>query len=403
METVQVPEQSSSISNYYLWEVPGKQIAIQLDFGVVDRLLVEVMRGFGAIPRRGAEVGGILLGSAERGDRTIIRIDDFEPVACEHRRGPSYLLSDADRVLYEEALLRHRPSPGKQIYAVGCYRSHTREGISLSPEDLEHFQKYFPDPASAFLLVKPFATKVSVGGFFFREEGGYVHSEAPYHDFPFRRRELGGGASPGVKGREAHSPSPSRPETTRQAAANEAYPAPPRQPAAMDQPALLDSPPAMDDEAEPTFPDFDAASTSASTTEEPESPARRFRKRNVWIPLSFVFLLMGVLVGMQLAFMYRPLKSAGMLDNVYRLSLGVSRAGNDLHVRWDRTSPAVSMAQRGVLTIEDGSFRGTVDLDVIQLQNPNVYYRHITGLVRFRLEVFVKDHASVVETLEWRQ
>lgn len=403
METVQVPEQSSSISNYYLWEVPGKHIAIQLDFGVVDRLLVEVMRGFGAIPRRGAEVGGILLGSAEAGDRTIIRIGDFEPVACEHRRGPSYLLSDADRVLYEEALLRHRPGPGKQIYAVGCYRSHTREGISLSPEDLEHFEKYFPGPASTFLLVKPFATKVSVAGFFFREEGGYIHSEAPYQDFPFRRRELGGGASPGATRRDASSQSPlSRPEAVRQLPVNQAYPEPPQQAAAMDHDSM-DSPPAMDYGAEPAFPEFDAENNNPATTQEVESSARRFRKRNVWIPLSFIFLLMGVLVGMQLAFMYRPLKSAGLLDNAYRLSLGVSRAGNDLHVRWDRTSPAVTMAQRGVLTIEDGSFRGTVDLDVIQLQNPNVYYRHITGLVRFRLEVFVKDHASVVETLEWRQ
>lgn len=399
METVQVPEPSSSISNYYLWEAPGKSVSIYLDFGVVDKLLVEVMRGFGAIPRRGAEVGGILLGTAETGDRTIIRIDDFEPVATEHRRGPSYLLSETDVTQYEEALVRHRYAPERRTYAVGCYRSHTREGLALSAEDLEHFQKYFPDPASAFLLVKPFATRVSVAGFFFREEGGQIHAEAPYHEFPFRRRELGGGATPTSRNRESVAgtvTSRSEPPPASQPA-TAVFPEPGERAAA--QPVAFDYSP------EPAQVDDTSDSTDdlLAVPDDQESPVRRFRKRNVWIPLSFVFLLMGVLVGMQLAFMYRPMKSAGMLDSAYRLSLGVSRAGNDLHVRWDRTSPAVTSAQRGVLTIEDGSFRGTVDLDVIQLQNPNVYYRHITGLVKFRLEVFVKDHASVVETLEWRQ
>lgn len=201
METLQVkPEDSSSSSNsFYVWDVPDKKVTINLDYGVVDRLLLEAMRGFGAIPRRGAEVGGILLGSAETGEKTVVRVEDFEPVLCEHRRGPSFLLSDADTTRFEEALSRHRYSPEKRIYAVGCYRSNTREGMALSPEDLKHFDGYFPDPSAVFLLVKPYATKVSMAGFFFREEGGKIHTEAPYHEFPFRRRELGGGASPAGK------------------------------------------------------------------------------------------------------------------------------------------------------------------------------------------------------------
>ena len=31
----------------YTWEVPGKQVSIHLQYDVVDRLLMEVMRGFG--------------------------------------------------------------------------------------------------------------------------------------------------------------------------------------------------------------------------------------------------------------------------------------------------------------------------------------------------------------------
>ncbi|MBL8227717.1 MAG: hypothetical protein JNL98_04545 [Bryobacterales bacterium] len=398
METVQVPEQSSSISNYYLWEAPGKNTSIHLDYRVVDRLLVEVMRGFGAIPRRGAEVGGILLGSVESGPGLVIRIDDFEPVVCEHRRGPSYLLSDADLAHYEEALLRHKYSPEKAVYAVGCYRSHTREGLSLSPEDLQHFDKYFPDLANAFLLVKPFATRVSVAGFFFREEDGSVHAEAPYHEFPFRRRELGGGATPPLRNRDSGAsmpdPQPQRSPSAPPVFSNTPIP---ESPSGRTESFAYDPEPAAPPPPRPHVDDFPADS------EEMESPVERFRKRNVWIPLSFVFLLLGVLVGMQLALSYRPAKTASMFNDAFRLSLGVSRAGSDLHVRWDRASIAVKNGQRGVLTIEDGTFRGTVDLDALQLQNPNVYYRHITSTVRFRLEVFIKDNSMVVETLEWRQ
>mgnify|MGYP003380347882 CR=1 FL=1 len=45
------------------------------------------MTGFGAVPRRGAEVGGILLGRWEMETDTIW-VDDVVLAQCEHRRGP---------------------------------------------------------------------------------------------------------------------------------------------------------------------------------------------------------------------------------------------------------------------------------------------------------------------------
>ncbi len=54
------------------------------------------MRGFGSVPKRGAEVGGFLIGTIRPGVPAIVRIDDFEPVACEYRRGPSYLFTEED-------------------------------------------------------------------------------------------------------------------------------------------------------------------------------------------------------------------------------------------------------------------------------------------------------------------
>jgi len=41
----------------YLWEVPEKPISVHLHYDVIDRMSPEVMRGLGALKRRGAEVG----------------------------------------------------------------------------------------------------------------------------------------------------------------------------------------------------------------------------------------------------------------------------------------------------------------------------------------------------------
>lgn len=380
MEAAQLnPEPSSTITaKHHVWETPGKKISIHLSFAAIDKLLIEVMRGFGAIPRRGAEVGGILLGHAEVGDRIVVHVEDFEPVLCEHKRGPSYLLSEADVARFAEALAKHRFSPDKTIYAVGCYRSHTREGLGLSPEDTGHFESYFPDISDVFLLIKPYATKVSLAGFFFREEDGRMRTDAPYLEFPFRRKELGGGATPGVKHRET-SP-----------VANVVS-------AAVSYPILPDPirPAAIPEEVTATEP------TSVPGFANIEEPT--YRRRNVWIPLSFIFLLLGVLVGFQASIAFRPAKAAGLIGDTFALHLSAGPSGDYLLVRWDRTAPALKGAQRGVLKITEGGHDKEVDLDALQLQNPQVFYRNISDTVRFRLEVFTTQHNSVSETFDWRK
>src|SRR5262249_12323339 len=72
---------------------------------------------------------------------------------------------------------------------VGFFRSNTRKDLALDDEDLDIFREYFSRPEQAFLLVKPFAAKPSVGGLFIWEEGK-VRAEGSYIEFPFRRTEL---------------------------------------------------------------------------------------------------------------------------------------------------------------------------------------------------------------------
>jgi len=359
---------------FYSWQPPQKPIAIQLQFDVVDRMILEVMKGFGAVPRRGAEVGGFLLGTrGQMGDQLVVQILDFAPVACEHAQGPSYLLSANDLVLWSETIERLQAG-STQI--VGYYRSHTRDGLQLGVEDLTLLDEYFPERDLVSLIVKPYATRASVAGFFFYE-GGSIHSESSYLEFPFRRKELGGGVS--TVDRQAAA---ARFGQNRQAAAE-----------ASERPiggSRIGPGP------------ISGAEIAVPAPVLPPK-AKGARSGWVWIPLSFIFMLLGVILGFQIAISMRPRTPANPYLEAWNLALGVQRLEDRLVVSWDRTAPAVRNANRGVMTILAGDDSRRIDLSFNDLQAGQLIYRSSPSTVIFRLEVFPKDRTSVAETLEYRQ
>lgn len=360
----------------FLWEPPGKALSAYIDFDVVDRLGFDIMRGFGAVPRRGAEVGGILLGSAETTDRTVVRIEDYVPIDCEHARGPSFILSDRDRPAFEEALSRWAPAPDKRIYAVGLYRSNTRDLLQLSPEDIELIDQFFPQPGAVCLLVKPFATRVSEAALFHRENGR-MPTAAAGEVFPFRRKELGGGK-------------------------------PSRRPRGMDAPD----------------PEMEAAATGYTLSEEPQpephpeaapapapapapdphlaAPRSRLRGGWVWIPLSFIFLLLGVVLGFQIALSYRGQQDRREAQDPYVLELNAVQFGENLHLKWNPDAAAFRDARRGLLHIRDGDNSKVVELKKEDLSRGGVLYRNATSNVTFRLEIFPRDRVGVSESIDLR-
>lgn len=284
------------IPGFYIWEVPGKPISIQLSLDVVDRLQQDVMRGFGALPRRGVEVGGILLGSSSivepSSAATVVRVEDYLLVPIQYKRGPSFRLSPEDLQTFQAAVKLSR-SP------VGYFRSHTRDGVGLSEEDLDLLSKSFPEPATIALLIRPFATKPSVAGFYFKEQGAFQNG-APLLEFPFRRSAL----APG------DTSTPVRTET------------PPAAPIAAAAP----------------------------------------RSRRRWPVLPIILLLIGVLLGYQAALSVRSPRPP------YQLALSVRQSGSDLQLKWDGESPVIRNAQKGILTIADGSDVKSTDLTGTELQ-----------------------------------
>ena len=172
---------------FYEWNSPRNSMTIRLDVDTARRLALVVKGGFEALPTRGLEVGGLLLGRSTPEDRPTTIIEDFEPIESEHRRGPSYTLSEKDRGLLERRLSAHVNRRGLGV--VGYWRSHTRPGLYLDQEDYSVILTYFSNPSQVFLLVKPSMGGQSVGGFFFWADGD-IRRESPYEEFLFDQERL---------------------------------------------------------------------------------------------------------------------------------------------------------------------------------------------------------------------
>lgn len=385
-----------NVPGYFVWQVPGKAVSVQLNLEMIDRLSTVVMTGFGAIPRRGAEVGGILVGSI---DGSVVHIDEFEAVPCSYKRGPSYLLSEADSAAFGEAWEKWKPRPGKTQYAVGYYRSNTRDQAALSEEDRGICEKYFPPPSNVMLFIKPYASKTSSAGFITYENGKLEDASAL--EFPFRRHEIEGTAAPARRPlgepRPDHPPRERRPDHRPEPRQESDY-----QPAAPPVRAINESR-YMPDQGYTPPPPLHAE------MERPYNAGTDSRSRSrgwAWIPLSFIFLLLGVFLGFQMALSIYPSNARPKLapgEDPFTLGLSVTHADENLHVKWERQAPAIRAAERGLLTIKDGEYNKQVQLDTIQLQNGSVIYHKLSNRVQFKVEVYPKDNVTVSELVEWKQ
>ena len=132
------------------------------------------------------------------------------------------------------------------------------------------------------------------------------------------------------------------------------------------------------------------------------TPPAKPRTGWFWIPLSFIFLLLGVVMGFQIALTYRNQQPANTSADPYALDLTVVQFGESLHLKWNTEASAFHNARRGVLHIQDGDNIKEVELKQEDLSRGGALYRNATSNVKFRLEVFPRDRNGVSESVELR-
>jgi hypothetical protein len=168
--------------SYYRWQVPGKTVAVNLSLAVVARLVPAVRQAEYSASPRIPEIGGLLLGTVRRSHgMTIVEVDDFEPVACEHLSGPSYFLSGSDQ---RRLAGRVRLSRKRGAAVVGLFRSNTRREFALSVEDVDLMGSLFSNASMVMLLVDTPLQGPLRGGFFFWEQRS-IRTMTTYLDFAF--------------------------------------------------------------------------------------------------------------------------------------------------------------------------------------------------------------------------
>src|SRR2546425_9393910 len=151
---------------HVVWQTPGSP-SIRIGKRAMYGIFSDVLSVFVSVPRRGAETGGILLGR-NTGDEIVI--DDFEPVACEHRFGPSYRLSEADWQIMEKVLARFRSRTDPVVSVLGYYRSNTESEFRLNDEDGQLIQKHFSAAENIILLIQPSRSRACTADFFIRRD-----------------------------------------------------------------------------------------------------------------------------------------------------------------------------------------------------------------------------------------
>lgn len=417
------PLLSSDASEYFVWEPAGKKIAIQLGGDVVDQLNFEIMRGFGAVPKRGAEVGGLLLGTVEKGDKRVVRIEECVNIPCEHLHGPSFILSDSDLPALDRELAGHAVNSNGPLHVVGFFRSNTRELLQLSDDDLTLLDARFPDADAICLLVRPFTTRPSEAVFLTREDGRFS-TATQSGTFVFRRREMHLAPAPRREGRPTrssapppaldHGEAPDFLETGRERATGLDVPRIGRRRYGRGPHPVVVSgvagqakgrtpEVAADWQLTPSGPDVPGLPRdSAPPVEIPRivRPAPAKPSRWGWAPLCCLFLVLGILTGAGTVLTMNRTHGVAPNEDPYAVGLGVSRFGESFHLWWNPQSQVLRQARSGELLIEEGGASKTQQLSRDDLSRGGIVYRGAAAPVRFRLTLFLRDRAAFSETVE---
>jgi hypothetical protein len=364
------------------WTDASGKFALHLDPDVIGRLGIESWMAFKQVPRRGLEIGGILLGRIELGENTTsFRVEGFQAIECEHRSGPSYLLSESDFGRLQDEIRKSGAA------SLGIFRSQTRSECLVSePSDIEMFRKCFKPGRGLFLMLGPVPGKAAI---FTRAEGELkcVHEFA----LPSSMSSILALHQSRSSAQASPHPRPSR-ERRLKIGSGVPPPLPALSPEQLIRSVVLQ---------EPVHPPLVNQERAQPLTPVPEFNEKRRPPvvRRAWvIAASTAFLALGAVTGVLARSLYdaaphylsalRYYSAPGeqSVSNVLRLT--VHPDGSSLRLLWDPSAPAVRGAARAVLHIQDGDYQSDRELASAELNAGDAAYQPKTANVTFRLDVY---------------
>ncbi len=361
------------------WNSPDGFHSVVLSPGAVEELRARAIDASLSLPRRGAEIGGLLLGRFRPGKPGTVSIEALQPISCEHRYGPSYTLSDDDRSQFREVL--ERPRSEGELETVGFYRSYTRRDAAPDAADRELFDAFLPDERCTFLLIEPIPPAECYASFLFRVDG-YIPDRPPYEFFSLHPAAMQDEASHAATTESLSATADALPVAglPRVSAELPLDPLEPVLPAATpDMPAVEDPPARISRPAPallPTLPP-ERRIHVFETDAEPAAP----RRRRFWLPLAACIILG---VGGAVVYEY---SNVALGSQWAELRMDAAAQNGEIQLTWDRSAQAVSQATSGVLLVTDGSEQKRIELNPSDLHSGKLIYHPSHPDVLFRVEL----------------
>lgn len=314
---------------------------IECSPALIHQIRTLVLERFNQIPHGGGEVFGVLFGSRENQQVSIVT---FRPLpVLELAASPAF--GEEDRAAFRGLVSGERNGDGLAgLTPVGWFRSHPRSELDLGERDCEIFNSLFPEPWQVAMLLRPGNSAPTRVRFYFRNQRGGVGGEGGF-------QELTLPAEPVLARAEA------APQAVESAAT-----------AADDlRPVEMESAVAAADDLRP------------AALPPPVSPPRQSLHRAQPSAMLWAALLVaGIAVAAALYWVGRAPQ---------QLALRVVDSGGQLRITWNRAAAAVKNAQKANLEITDGSERIWLEIDADQLRTGNVTYMRKSGNVMVRLTV----------------
>jgi hypothetical protein len=338
----------SSTPTFCTWEIPDKSVRINLHLSTVEWVDFEMKKAL-RFPTQCAKVSGLLLGRTEPGALQNIIIEGFTSLPREQEPALSYRFSASDKPILKVQIDQWQPSLGKNLYAVGYYRSDCSGEFSPDERDAAVGKEYFPGSTSVFLLVKPSLTETSKGALFLCENGEVKPDSKIL--FPFNRTSLAG-----------------------------------------DEPSSFwEEKPLLADASSPDHSSSDLFDSQPrpSLLLEKTGLAQWFR----WPLMVALGLMIVVIAGTAYHILRKP-EGQAEREVAYKtdsLALKVEIERSQIRIGWDRNSPVIAVAKRGYLSIQDGINTKSMDLDPHLLRTGSLVYSTPAADVTVRLQIEAAD------------
>ncbi len=313
-------------ASYYVWRAPGG-FSIHLGVHLVRELTAQIAAS--------GETCGILLGCSMTAPFASTIADDFVVIP------PSEDFESARRAAEND---------GRELRAIGYFRSHRDGALTLSARDVQNFDRRFCENGNVGLSIRVPQRGDSEAALFYWEDG------QPHEfgcGFPFDAAKLAGG-------HPEYFPDPLEPE----------------------QEGL-------------------ARSVSRRA---PTAPVGALSAGIRWSRLlpTMAITILGV-GAIQMAMDSQATISAASAPTAtaYETPLGlkVTAQPGQLEIRWNRAASAVSTATKGTMSISEAGVTEAAPFDARELKEGYVAYTPKTNDVSIRFEVTAADGAATAESI----